>query len=61
MTFSVAELFLLAWAVIASLGFGYVSSKFNHHRYITGRLLVLIAQGKMKITETDEQHTFEEI
>ena len=61
MTFSVAELFLLAWAVIASLGFGYVSSTFNHHRYITGRLLVLIAQGKMKITETDEQLTFEEI
>ena len=61
MTFSVAELFLLAWAVIASLGFGYVSSKFNHHRYITGRLLVLIAQGKMKITVTDEQLTFEEI
>ena len=61
MTFSVAELFLLAWAVIASLVFGYVSSKFNHHRYITGRLLVLIAQGKMKITETDEQLTFEEI
>lgn len=61
MTFSVAELFLLAWAVIASLGFGYVSSKFNHHRVITGRLLVLIARGKMKITETDEQLTFEEI
>ena len=61
MTFSVAELFLLSWAVIASLGFGYVSSKLNHHSYITGRLLVLIAQGKMKITETDEQLTFEEI
>ena len=61
MTFSVAELFLLAWAVIASLGFGYVSSKFNHHRYITGELLEKIAQGKMKITVTDEQLTFEEI
>jgi hypothetical protein len=61
MTFSIAELFLLAWAIIASLGFGYVTSKFNHHRYITGELLVRIAQGKMKITETDEQLTFEEI
>jgi hypothetical protein len=38
-----------------------MTSKFNHHRYITGKLLVLIAQGKMKITETDEQLTFEEI
>jgi hypothetical protein len=61
MTFSVAELFLLAWAVIASLGFGYVSSKFNHHRVITGRLLVMIAQGKMKITETDDCIEFEEV
>ena len=61
MTFSIAELFLLAWAVIASLGFGYVTSKFNHHRYLTGKLLVLIAQGKMKITETDEHIEFEEV
>ena len=61
MTFSIAELFLLAWAIIASLGFGYMTSKLNHHREVIGALLVRIAQGKMKITETDEQLTFEEI
>ena len=61
MTFSIAELFLLAWAIIASVGFGHMSSKFNHHRRITGELLVRIAQGKMKITETDDCIEFEEV
>ena len=61
MTFSIAELFLLAWAVIASLGFGYVSSKFNHHRYITGELLVRIAKGKMKVIETEDYIEFKEV
>ena len=61
MTFSIAELFLLAWAIIASLGFGYMTSKFNHHRAVIGSLLVRIAQGKMKITETDDSIEFEEV
>ena len=61
MTFSIAELFLLAWAIIASLGFGYMTSKLNHHREVIGALLVRIAQGKMKITESDNCIEFEEV
>ena len=61
MTFSIAELFLLAWAVIASVGYGHMVSKHRHYQFITRELLVRIAKGKMKITETDDHIDFEEV
>ncbi len=61
MTFSMAEMFLLAWAVVATLGYGYVNGKFREHKRITGELLIRIAKGKMKVTETDDYLEFEEV
>lgn len=61
MTFSIAELFLLAWAVIATLGYGYVSSKLRYHKHITSELLVRIAKGKIKVIETDDYIEFKEV
>ena len=61
MTFSMAELFLLAWAIVASLGFGYVNGKYRQHRHITSELLVRIAKGKIQVIETDDYIEFKEV
>jgi hypothetical protein len=61
MTFSIAELFLLAWAIVASLGYGYVRGVLNKHREMTCELLVRIAKGKMKVIETDNYIEFKEV
>lgn len=61
MTFSIAELFLLAWAIVATLGYGFMNAKFRHHRHITSELLVRIAKGKIKVTETDDYIEFKEV
>ena len=61
MTFSIAEMFLLAWALVASLGYGYVNGKYRQHRDITSELLVRIAKGKMKVVETDNYIEFKEV
>ena len=61
MTFSIAELFLLAWAIIATLGYGYVSKEFFRHRAITGKLLSHIAKGKIKVVETDDSFELKEV
>jgi hypothetical protein len=56
-----AELFLLAWALVASLGYGYVNGKYRQHRDITSELLVRIAKGKIKVIETDDYIEFKEV
>lgn len=61
MTFSMAEMFLLAWALVATLGYGYVRGELGRHRYMTSELLIRIAKGKMKVTETDDYLEFEEV
>jgi hypothetical protein len=61
MTFSIAELFLLAWAIVASLGYGYVNGKFRQHKHITSELLVRIAKGKIQAIETDDYIEFKEV
>lgn len=61
MTFSMAELFLLAWAIIASLGVGYLQGELRKHRIVTCELLVKIAKGKIKVTETDDFIEFKEV
>lgn len=61
MTFSIAELFLLAWASVATLGYGYVNGRFRHHKHVTSELLIRIAKGKIKVTETDEFIEFKEV
>ena len=61
MTFSLAELFLLAWAIVATIAYGFVCGDLRKHRHITGELLVRIAKGKIKVVETDEFIEFEEI
>jgi hypothetical protein len=61
MTFSIAELFLLAWAISASLGYGYLRGELKHHRMVTCDLLVKIAKGTIKVTETDDFIEFKEV
>ena len=61
MTFSIAELFLLVWALVASLGYGYVNGQFRQHKHITSELLLMIAKGKVKVTETDDFIEFKEV
>ena len=61
MTFSIAELFLLVWAIVASLGFGYVNGKYRQHRHITSELLVRIAKGNIQVIETDDYIEFKEV
>ena len=61
MTFSIAELFLLAWAIVATLGYGHVRGVLRMHRSITSELLVKIAKGKIKVIETDDCIEFKEV
>ena len=61
MTFSMAEMFLLAWAIVATLSYGYVNGKFREHKRMTGELLIRIAKGKIKVTETDDFIEFKEV
>jgi hypothetical protein len=61
MTFSIAELFLLAWALVATLGYGYVNGKFRYHKHVTSELLIRIAKGKIKVIETDDYIEFKEV
>lgn len=61
MTFSIAELFLLVWALVATIGYGYISGKYRQHRHITSELLMRIAKGKIKVIETDEYIEFKEV
>ena len=61
MTFSIAEMFLLVWAIVASLGYGYVNGKYRQHRHITSELLVRIAKGKIQVVETDDYIEFKEV
>jgi hypothetical protein len=51
----------LAWAIVASLGYGYVRGAFRQHRDITSELLLMIAKGKVKVTETDDFIEFKEV
>lgn len=61
MTFSIAEMFLLAWAIIATVAYGSVSSRYRMHRLITSELLHKIAKGKIKVTETEDSIDFVEV
>ena len=61
MTFSIAEMFLLVWAIIATLGYGHVRSELRKHRHITSELLVRIAKGKIKVVETEDCLEFKEV
>jgi hypothetical protein len=61
MTFSIAELFLLAWAIVATLGYGFSRGELRKHRHITSELLIRIAKGKMKVIETDDYLEFKEV
>jgi hypothetical protein len=51
----------LAWAIVASLGYGYVNGKFRQHKHITSELLVKIAKGKIEVIETDDFIEFKEV
>ena len=61
MTFSIAEMFLLAWALVATIGYGYLRGELKQHRMVTCDLLVKIAKGKIKVIETDEFIEFKEV
>ena len=61
MTFSMAEMFLLVWAVVAALGYGYSRGELRKHREVTCELLVRIAKGKMKVIETDDYMEYKEV
>ena len=61
MTFSIAEMFLLVWAVVATLGYGYLHEELRKHRMVTCELLVKIAKGTIKVTETDDFIEFKEV
>ena len=61
MTFSMAEMFLLVWAIVATLGYGFSRGELRKHRQITCELLVRIAKGKMKVIETDDYIEFKEV
>jgi hypothetical protein len=61
MTFSIAEMFLLAWAILATVAYGNVSSRYRVHRAITSELLVKIAKGKIKVVVTEDSLDFVEV
>jgi hypothetical protein len=61
MTFSIAEMFLLVWAIVATLGYGYSRGELRMHREVTCDLLVKIAKGKIKVIETDDIIEFKEV
>jgi hypothetical protein len=54
-------MFLLVWAIVATLGYGFSRGELRKHREVTCELLVRIAKGKMKVIETDDYIEFKEV
>ena len=61
MTFSMAEMFLLSWAIVVTVGYGYLHHELRKHRQVTCEILVRIAKGKMKVIETEDYIEFKEV
>jgi hypothetical protein len=49
------------WAVVVTLGYGYLRGELRKHRQVTCDLLVKIAKGSIKVIETDEFIEFKEV
>lgn len=53
MTFTIAEMFLLAWAVTATVLYGSQTRRLHKFMHITTVAFVEIAEGKAKVVQTD--------
>lgn len=61
MTFSMAELFLLAWAIVATVAWGYAKTKYDASMRITTEIFFKVSHGKMRVIDTGDSFDFEEI
>lgn len=61
MTFSIAEVFLLIWAIGMTVAYSHLRKQFNFFRDLTGEMYSRIARGKVKVTETDAGFEFRDV
>ena len=61
MTFSMAEMFLLAWAIGVTVAYGVLHSKHNMLGRMTCDVFEGLAKGKLKVIETEDGFDFKEV
>ena len=53
MTVTIAELFLTAWAIVATIAYVITKNQYEGFREMTAMTFLEVAQGKAKIIETE--------
>lgn len=61
MTFSIAEVFLLLWAVVATVAYSNLRKQFNFFRDLTEEMYSRIARGRVRVTETENGFEFKDV
>jgi hypothetical protein len=56
-----AELFLLAWAIAATVAWGYMKTKYDASMRITTEIFYKVSHGKMRVVDTGDSFDFEEL
>jgi hypothetical protein len=61
MEVTVTEMLLFAWAMLATAQWFQLRDELRHHRAMTGEVFKRIAQGRIKVTETEDSFDLVEI
>jgi hypothetical protein len=61
MTFSMAEMFLLVWAIGVTVAYGVLHCKYHMLGRMTFDALEGVAKGKLKVIETEDGFDFKEV
>jgi len=61
MEVTLAELFLFAWAAVVTLLWQQAKHEFRMHRMMTGELFKRIADGRIKVVETEDSFDIVEV
>jgi hypothetical protein len=61
MEVTMAELFLFGWCVLVTILWQQAKHEFRVHRMMTGELLKRIADGRIKVIETEDSFELKEV
>jgi len=61
MEVTVTEMLLFAWAVGATIMWQQTKQDFKVHRIMTGEIFTRIAQGRIKVVETEDSFDLVEV
>ena len=61
MEVTLTEMLLFAWAMLATAQWFQLRDELRHHRMMTGEVFKRIAQGRIKVTESEDSFNLEEV